>query len=124
MALAIPGMLIASRAVAGTPIYLSTDPPKVQIDKGPSLSLGRVGLDPCPGGLCRTEPQSNLYYFMTKAPIRSNRCPAFSSEFRSAIRMVAFPTSAAARVKVQSVRLLTPVIKDGLSIEHDVAAGQ
>ena len=31
----------------------------------PSLSLGRVGLDPCPGGYCRPDPNGNLFYFMT-----------------------------------------------------------
>lgn len=66
VAFAIPAILMIEPAVAGTPIYLSANPPKAQIDAGPSLSLGRVGLDPCPGGLCRTEPHSNLFYFMTK----------------------------------------------------------
>jgi hypothetical protein len=66
MALSIPAMLAISPAIARTPLYLSANPPKAQLDSGPSLSLGRVGLDPCPGGLCRTEPQSNLFYFMTK----------------------------------------------------------
>lgn len=77
LTVAVPAILIAARAVAGTPIYLSTDPPKVQIDKGPSLSLGRVGLDPCPAGLCRTEPQSNLYYFMTKGTHPIEPVPGF-----------------------------------------------
>ena len=66
LAFAIPAILMIAPAVAGTPLYLSANPPKAQIDSGPSLSLGRVGLDPCPGGLCRTEPHSNLFYFMTK----------------------------------------------------------
>ena len=66
LAFTIPAVLMATPVVAETPLYLSANPPKAQIDSGPSLSLGRVGLDPCPGGLCRTEPQSNLYYFMTK----------------------------------------------------------
>lgn len=66
LAIAIPTILMAGPAAAGTPIYLSANPPKAQIDEGPSVSLGSVGLDPCPGGLCRPEPQSNLYYFMTK----------------------------------------------------------
>ena len=63
---AIATMLMLSPTAAGPPLYLSANPPKAQIDSGPSLSLGRVGLDPCPGGLCRPEPQSNLFYFMTK----------------------------------------------------------
>jgi len=66
LAVMIAAILTATPAIAGAPIYLSASPPKAQIDSGPSLSLGRVGLEPCPGGLCRTEPQSNLYYFMTK----------------------------------------------------------
>lgn len=66
LALGIAAMLTVAPAVAKTPLYLSADPPKAQMNSGPSLSLGRVGLDPCPDGLCRTEPQSNLFYFMTK----------------------------------------------------------
>ena len=65
-AFAVSAVVMSVQAVAGTPIYLSANPPKAQLDSGPSLSLGRVGLDPCPGGLCRSQPQSNLYYFMTK----------------------------------------------------------
>ena len=53
--------LMIAPAVAGTPIYLSPDPPNVKIDPGPSLSFGRVG--PCPG--CRTEPNNGLYNFIT-----------------------------------------------------------
>ena len=63
---AIAAMLVLSPAAAQPPLYLSANPPKAQIDSGPSLSLGRVGLDPCPGGFCRPEPQGNLFYFMTK----------------------------------------------------------
>jgi hypothetical protein len=66
LAFAVMAILMVAPVVAGTPLYLSANPPKAQIDSGPSLSLGRVGLDPCPGGLCRTQPQSNLFYFMTK----------------------------------------------------------
>ena len=55
VAFTIAASLMIAPAVAGTPIYLSADPPKAKIDSGPSLSLGRVGPDPCPGGLCRTE---------------------------------------------------------------------
>jgi hypothetical protein len=66
LAFAVTAILMIAPAVAGTPLYLSANPPKAQIDSGPSLSLGRVGLDPCPGGLCRTQPHSNLFYFMTK----------------------------------------------------------
>ncbi len=66
LAFAVTAILTIAPAVAGTPLYLSANPPKAQIDSGPSLSLGRVGLDPCPGGLCRTQPHSNLFYFMTK----------------------------------------------------------
>jgi hypothetical protein len=64
---AVLGTVLAliAPAVAGTPIYLSADPPKAKIDPGPSLSLGRVGPDLCPGGFCRTEPNSNLYNFIT-----------------------------------------------------------
>ena len=57
--------LMVAPAFAGTPIDLSTDPPKAKIDSGPSLSLGRVGRDLCPGGHCRTEPDSNPFYFVT-----------------------------------------------------------
>ena len=56
----IAASLMIAPAVAGTPIDLSADPPKAQVDAGPSVSLGRVG--PCPG--CRTEPQSGLYNFI------------------------------------------------------------
>jgi hypothetical protein len=65
VAFTIAASLIIAPAVAGTPIYLSADPPKAKIDSGPSLLLGRVGPDPCPGGLCRTEP-SGLYNFITR----------------------------------------------------------
>ena len=64
-AFTIAASLMIARAVAGTPIYLSADPPKAKIDSGPSLSLGRVGPDLCPGGFCRTEPNNNLYNFIT-----------------------------------------------------------
>ena len=62
LAFAIPAILMIAPAFAGPPLYLSANPPKAQINSGPSLSLGRVGLDPCPGGLCRPEPYSNLFY--------------------------------------------------------------
>ena len=65
VAFTIAASLMIAPAVAGTPIHLSADPPKAKIDLGPSLSLGRVGPDPCPGGLCRTERDSNLYNFIT-----------------------------------------------------------
>jgi hypothetical protein len=65
VAFTIAASLMIAPAVAGTPIYPSADPPKAKIDPGPSLSLGRVGPDPCPGGLCRTEPRSGLYNFVT-----------------------------------------------------------
>ena len=58
------GLMIAP-AVAGTPSDLSADPPKAKINPSPSLSLGRVGPDPCPGGLCRTAPHNGLYNFIT-----------------------------------------------------------
>src|SRR3984957_14484257 len=61
----IAASLIIARAVAGTPISLPADPPKAKIDSGPSLSLGRVGPDLCPGGFCRTAPNSNVYNFIT-----------------------------------------------------------
>jgi hypothetical protein len=64
VAFTIAASLMIAPAVAGTPIHLSADPPKAKIDLGPSLSLGRVGPDPCPGGLCRTR-DSNLYNFIT-----------------------------------------------------------
>jgi hypothetical protein len=60
----VAGLTIAP-AVAGTPIDLSLGPPKAKTDPGPSLSLGRVHLDPCPYGLCRTEPHTNSFYFVT-----------------------------------------------------------
>jgi len=65
VAFTIAAGLMITPAVARTPIDLSPDPPKAKFDSGPSLSLGRVGLDPCPGGLCRTEPHSNSFYFIT-----------------------------------------------------------
>jgi len=68
------GLMIAP-AVAGTPIDLSVDPPKAKTDPGPSLSLGRVGLDPCPGGLCRTEPHTNSFYFITPKGARPIAVP-------------------------------------------------
>ncbi|HSU05763.1 MAG TPA: hypothetical protein VLI93_09335 [Acetobacteraceae bacterium] len=45
---------------------LSVPPQGLQHRPGPSVSLGSVGLDPCPGGYCRTPPHGNLFYFMTK----------------------------------------------------------
>ena len=63
VAFTIAVILIIAPAVAGTPIYLSADPPKAKIDSGPSLSLGRVGPDLCPG--CRTE-RSGVYNFITQ----------------------------------------------------------
>jgi hypothetical protein len=45
---------------------LSATPPDPQPGAGPTISLGRVGLDPCPSGYCRPEPNGNLFYFMTK----------------------------------------------------------
>jgi hypothetical protein len=65
VAFTIAASLMIASAVAGTPIYLSADPPKAKTDSGPNLSLGRVGPDPCPGGLCRTERNRNLYNFIT-----------------------------------------------------------
>ena len=65
VAFTIAASLMIARAVAGTPSYLSPDPPKAKIDSSPSLSLGRVGPDPCPGGLCRTAPHNGLYNFIT-----------------------------------------------------------
>ena len=65
VAFTIAASLMIAPAVAGTPIYLSADPPKAKTNSGPSLSLGRVGPDLCPGGLCRTELHSNLYNFIT-----------------------------------------------------------
>ena len=63
VAFTIAASLMITSAVAGTPIDLS--PPKADIYSGPSLSLGRVGPDPCPGGLCRTAPHNGLYNFIT-----------------------------------------------------------
>jgi hypothetical protein len=78
VAFTIAASLMIAPAVAGTPIYLSADPPKAKIDSGPSLSLGRVGPDLCPGGFCRTEPNGNLYNFITpKGPRPSSRCQEF-----------------------------------------------
>jgi hypothetical protein len=54
----IAASLMIAPAVAGTPIDLSADPPKAS----PSLSLGRVGPDLCPG--CRTE-RNGVYNFIT-----------------------------------------------------------
>jgi len=62
VAFTIAASLMIAPAVAGTPIDLSTDPPKAKIDSGPSLSIGRVGRDLCPGGPCPTEPDSNPFY--------------------------------------------------------------
>jgi hypothetical protein len=78
VAFTIAASLMIAPAVAGTPIYLSADPPKAKIDSSPSLSLGRVGPDPCPGGLCRTERDSNLYNFITpKGPRPIEQVPGF-----------------------------------------------
>ena len=65
VAFMIAARLTIAPAIAGTPIDLSAHPPEAKIDSGPSLSLGRVGPDQCPGGLCRTEPYSGLYNFVT-----------------------------------------------------------
>jgi len=65
VAFTVAASLMIAPAVAGTPIDLSTDPPKAKIDLGPSLSLGSVGRDLCPGGHCPTEPDSNPFYFTT-----------------------------------------------------------
>ena len=62
VAFTVTASLMIAPAFAGTPIDLSTDPPKVKLDSGPSLSLGRVGRDLCPGGSCPTEPDSNPFY--------------------------------------------------------------
>ena len=59
VAVTIATILMIAPAVAETPLDLSTDPPKA----GPSLSLGRVGPDLCPG--CRTE-RSGVYNFITQ----------------------------------------------------------
>jgi hypothetical protein len=76
VAFTIAASLMIAPAVAGTPIYLSADPPKAKIDLGPSLSLGPVGPDPCPGGLCRTERDSNLNNFITsKGPRPIEQAP-------------------------------------------------
>ena len=63
VAFTIAASLMIASAVAGTPIDLSADPSKAKIDLGPSLSLGRVGPDLCPG--CRTE-RSGVYNFITQ----------------------------------------------------------
>ena len=47
VAFTIAASLMIAPAVAGTPIDLSTEPPKAKIDSGPSLSLGSVGRDFC-----------------------------------------------------------------------------
>jgi hypothetical protein len=53
----------AKPALAGHPLVLvPTNPPA---GNGPSLSLGRVGLDPCPGGYCRPAPHGNLFTYLT-----------------------------------------------------------
>jgi len=65
VAFTVAASLMIAPAVAGTPIDLSTDPPKAKTDSGPSLSLGRVGRDLCPDGPCRTELQSNLFNLIT-----------------------------------------------------------
>ena len=70
VAFTITARLMIAPAVAGTPIDLSTDPPNAKIDSGPSLSLGRVGPDLCPGGLCRTEQHGALYNFITPKGLR------------------------------------------------------
>jgi hypothetical protein len=75
LAFATVATLTLYPATAQTPIYLSANPPKVQLDEGPSLSLGRVGLDPCPDNFCRPEPQGNLFYFMTKGTHRIEPVP-------------------------------------------------
>ena len=75
LAFATAATLTLSPTTAGTPIYLSATPPKVQLDDGPSLSLGRVGLNPCPDNFCRPEPQGNLFYFMTKGTHRIEPVP-------------------------------------------------
>ncbi len=56
--------LSAPFARAGQPLVLLA--PGIPGDGHPSLSLGRVGPNPCPGGLCYPDPHSNLFYFMTK----------------------------------------------------------
>ena len=78
VAFTIAASLMIVPAVAGTPIDLSADPPKAKIDSGPSLSLGRVGPDLCPDGLCRTERDSNLYTSsLQRALAPSSRCQDF-----------------------------------------------
>ena len=77
VAIRIAASLMIAPAGAGTPIDLSADPPKAKIDSGPSLSLGRVGPDLCPGGFC-AEPHSGLYNFATpKGPRPIEQVPGF-----------------------------------------------
>ena len=59
--------VLAFTVAASLLIDLSTDPPKATIDSGPSLSLGRVGRDTCPGGPCRNggASQSNVFNVIT-----------------------------------------------------------
>jgi hypothetical protein len=77
VAITIAASLMIAPAFAGTPIELSADPPKAKIDSGPSLSLGRVGPDLCPGGFC-AEPHSGLYNFATpKGPRPIEPVPGF-----------------------------------------------
>jgi hypothetical protein len=78
VAFTIAASLMIAPAVAGTPIDLSADPPKAKIDSGPSLSLGRVGPDLCPGGFCeRSRIATCITSSLQRAPAPSSRCQEF-----------------------------------------------
>ena len=72
VAITIATILMIAPVVAETPLDLSAGPPKA----GPSLSLGRVGPDLCPG--CRTE-QSGVYNFITQKRPPPHRAGARNS---------------------------------------------
>ena len=78
VAFTIAARLMIAPAVAGTPIDLSADPPKAKIDAGPSLSLGRVGPDPCPAAFAeRSRKAACITSSLQRAPAPSSRCQEF-----------------------------------------------
>ena len=64
--LAVLTLILFTPPAARARLDLSMAPTPPRTGSGPTLSLGSVGPELCPAGLCRTPPHGNLFYFMTK----------------------------------------------------------